>query len=132
MAVYLLDTNVIIDALNGKKDRNALLLGLAERGHLLACCAVNVAEVYAGLRPKEEQRTEALLRSLQFFPITFSIAELAGRLKQLHSRRGRTLTIPDTTIAAVAIHNDLILLTDNTRDFPMKELQLYPLPRAVQ
>ena len=132
MAVYLLDTNVIIDALNGKKDRNAFLLGLAERGHILACCPVNVAEVYAGLRPKEEKRTEALLRSLQFFPVTFPIAELAGRLKQLHSRRGRTLTIPDTTIAAVAIHNDLILLTDNTRDFPMKELQLYALPGAVQ
>ena len=132
MAVYLLDTNVIIDALNGKKDRNAFLLGLTERGHVLACCPVNVAEVYAGLRPREEQRTEALLRSLLFFPITFPIAELAGRLKQTHSRRGRTLTIPDTTIAAVAIHNDLILLTDNTRDFPMKELHLYSLPPAVQ
>lgn len=132
MAVYLLDTNVIIDTLNGKRGRNAFLLGLLERGHLLACCAVNVAEVYAGLRPKEEKRTEALLRSLQFFPITFPVAELAGRLKQLHSRRGRMLSIPDTTIAAVAIYNDLILLTDNTRDFPMKELQLFPLPRAVQ
>jgi predicted nucleic acid-binding protein len=130
MAVYLLDTNVIIDALNEKKNRNALLIGLLEQGHLLACCPINVAEIYAGIRPKEEQRTGVLLKSLQYFPITFPIAELAGRLKQTHSRRGRTLTIPDTIVAAVAIHNRLVLLTDNTKDFPMKELQLYPLPPA--
>jgi predicted nucleic acid-binding protein len=128
MAIYLLDTNVIIDALNEKKNRNALLLGLAERGHILACCPVNVAEIYAGLRPKEEQRTLTLLSSLQLFPITFPIAALAGRLKRTYGRRGRTLSIPDTIIAAVAIHNQLILLTDNTRDFPMKDLDLYPLP----
>lgn len=54
MAIFLLDTNVIIDALNGKKDRNPFLLGLIDQGHLLACCPINVAEVYAGVRPKEE------------------------------------------------------------------------------
>jgi predicted nucleic acid-binding protein len=130
MGIYLLDTSVIIDALNEKKGRNALLLGLAEGGHTLACCPVNVAEIYAGLRPGEEQRTAALLSSLQFFPITFPIAELAGRLKRIHSRRGKTLTIPDTIVAAVAIGNRLTLLTDNTKDFPMKEIQLYPLPQG--
>jgi predicted nucleic acid-binding protein len=128
MAIFLLDTNIIIDALNDKKDRNPFLLGLMEQGHVLACCPVNVAEVYAGLRPKEEQRTAALLRSLQFFPVSFPIAELAGRLKQGYSRKGKTLSIPDTIIAAVAIHNQLTLITDNTKDFPMKELALYPLP----
>lgn len=128
MAIFLLDTNIIIDALNDKKDRNQFLLGLMEQGHLLACCPINVAEVYAGLRPREEQRTVTLLRSLQLFPITFPVAELAGRLKQNHSRKGKTLSIPDTIIAAVAIHNQLTLITDNTKDFPMKELTLYPLP----
>jgi predicted nucleic acid-binding protein len=128
LATYLLDTSIIIDVLNEKKDRSALLLGLVEGGHTLACCPVNVAEIYAGLRPKEERRTAALLNSLQFFPITFSIAELAGRLKQIHGGRGKTLAIPDTMIAAVAIGNQLTLLTDNTKDFPMKELRIYPLP----
>ncbi len=71
MAVFLLDTNVIIDALNGKKNRAAFLLGLTEQGHILACCPVSVSEIYAGVRPKEEQRTAALLHSLQFFPVTF-------------------------------------------------------------
>jgi predicted nucleic acid-binding protein len=52
MAVFLLDTNIIIDALNDKKNRNQALLALAEAGNVLACCPINVAEVYAGVRPK--------------------------------------------------------------------------------
>jgi len=50
MAVYLLDTTVIIDVLNNKRGRSALLLELAEAGHTLACCPMNVTEVYAGLQ----------------------------------------------------------------------------------
>jgi predicted nucleic acid-binding protein len=130
MAIYLLDTNIIIDAINDKKNRNLGLLGLAEQGHTLACCPINVAEVYAGLRPKEEPRTAALLRSLLFYPITFPIAELAGRLKRDYSRKGKTLSIPDAMVAAVALHHHLTLITDNTKDFPMKDLAFHSLPGA--
>jgi predicted nucleic acid-binding protein len=129
MAVYLLDTNIIVDAINEKRDRNRFLLDLAEQqGHTLACCPINVAEVYAGMRPKEEQRTTALLRSLQLYPITFPVAELAGTLKLTHAKKGVTLSLIDALIAAVAIHNQLTLITDNIKDFPMKELTLYSLP----
>src|ERR1017187_364800 len=50
MATLLLDTSVIIDAINGKRNRNQLLKELLYHGHLLACCPINVTEVYAGLR----------------------------------------------------------------------------------
>jgi predicted nucleic acid-binding protein len=46
----------------------------------------------------------------------------------LRSGKGKTLNLGDVFIAATAIHNSLILLTDNVKDFPMKELSLYPLP----
>jgi predicted nucleic acid-binding protein len=128
MAVYLLDTNIIIDAINEKKNRNRSLIGLAEEGHILACCPINVAEVYAGLRPKEEQRTAALLSSLQLFSIAFPVAEVAGRLKREYGRKGKTLSIADAMIAAVALHHQLILITDNAKDFPIPELSLHSLP----
>jgi tRNA(fMet)-specific endonuclease VapC len=129
MAIYLLDTSAIIDAINGKKGRNRLLLDLAETGgHLLACCPINVAEVYSGIRPNEEAPTSALLRSLKLLPLTFEDAELAGRLKHRHAAKGMTLSLADCLIAAVAIRNQVTLITDNIKDFPMKELSLYPLP----
>ena len=127
MATYLLDTSIIVDAINEKKNRNPALIGLAEQGHTLACCPVNVAEVYAGLRPKEEERTAALLHSLQFYPITFQVAELAGRLRRDYGRKGKTLSIPDTMIAAVVLHYQLALITDNVKDFPMPGLSFHSL-----
>ena len=129
MATYLLDTNIIIDALNNKRNRNAALVDLAAASHTLACCPINVAEVCAGLRPKEEERTMALLHSLKLYPITFPVAELAGRLKRDYSSKGKTLSIPDTIVAAVALHNQIALITDNIKDFPMEELSLYQFPK---
>lgn len=127
MATYFLDTSIIIDALNNKRGRRGLLLDLLKQGHLLACCAINVAEVYAGLRPKEEKATEEFLRSLEYYHITWPVARLAGLLRRDHAKKGVSLSIADTTIAAVAIAHDLSLLTDNVKDFPMKDLTLYPL-----
>ena len=128
MANYLLDTSVIIDALNDKRNRRTLLLDLLKQGHLLACCAINVTEVYAGMRAKEEEPTEEFLRSLEYYHITWAVARLAGLLKRDYARKGRTLNIADATIAAVALSHELTLLTDNAKDFPMKELSLFPLP----
>lgn len=130
MATYLLDTSVIIDALNNKRNRRGLLLDLLRQGHLLACCPINVAEVYAGLRPKEESATEEFLHSLEYYHVTWPVARMAGLLKRDHARKGLVVTIADATIAAVAIAHELTLLTDNVKDFPMKELTLYPLPIA--
>jgi predicted nucleic acid-binding protein len=128
MASYLLDTNVIIDVFNGKRGRRDLLLNLVRQGHLLACCPINVTEVYAGVRPQEEEATEQFLRSLEYYALTWPVARLAGLLKRDFGRKGTTLSLADTTIAAVALIYELTLMTDNVKDFPMSNLALYPLP----
>jgi predicted nucleic acid-binding protein len=128
MATYLLDTSVIIDTINGKRHRDQLLKELLHQGHLLACCAINVIEVYAGLRSHEETHTSELLHSLQYYPIAWQVARLAGLLKRDYGRKGVTLAATDVTIAAVAIYHRLTLITDNLKHYPMKELNLYPVP----
>jgi len=128
MATYLLDTSVIIDTLDGKQSRDQLFKELLQQGHLLACCPINVTEVYAGLRSHEDTRTKELFESLQYFPITWPVARLAGLLKRDYGRKGITLATTDATIAAIAIHHQLTLITDNLKHYPMKELSIYPLP----
>ncbi len=128
MASYLLDTSVIIDALNNKRGRRGLLLRLVQQGHLLACCPINITEVYAGLGHKEEEATEEFLRSLEYYHLTWPVARLAGLLKRDYGRKGTALTVADATIAAVALVHELVLMTDNVKDFPMEALTLYPLP----
>jgi predicted nucleic acid-binding protein len=130
MAAFLLDTCVIIDALNNKRGRPGLLLNLVRSGHVLACCPINITEVYAGMRPKEEAATQELLASLQHLPITPAAARMAGEFKRDYARKGTTLNLGDVIIAAVAIQHQATLLTDNIKDFPMAGLSLFPAPKT--
>lgn len=130
MATLLVDTSVIIDTINGKRNRDQLLKNLVLQGNLLACCSINITEVYAGMRPHEEFRTADLLHSLQYYAVSWPIARLAGLLKRDHARKGMSLATTDVTIAAVAIHHQLTLITDNLKHYPMKELTIYPLPKS--
>jgi predicted nucleic acid-binding protein len=59
--------------------------------------------------------------------VTWEIAKYAGALYREWRQKGLTLALPDLTIAAVAISYGLQLATDNPKDFPMRELRLYPL-----
>ncbi len=128
MAALLVDSNVIIDALTGRRGRSELLTREITAGNSLACTSIQITEIYAGMRDHEKLRTEALLRSLDYYPVTWEIARLAGNLKREWRDKGLTLMLPDTTIAAVALHHGLPLLTDNRKHFPMPGLFLYPLP----
>jgi len=88
--------------------------------------AINVAEVYSGMRPDEEQRTITFLESLECFSFDAGSGEHAGRLKNLWAKKGKIIALPD--IAAIAIEQACTLVTDHRKHFPMPELKLYPLP----
>jgi predicted nucleic acid-binding protein len=124
----LLDTTVLVDVLCSRKGRRELLGEVVRSGHVLTTSILNIAEIYSGIRPGEEIRTEAVLQSLESFDVTGATARLAGRLKNTWARKGRTLALVDMIVAATAIEHDCMLVTDNRKDFPMPEVRLYPLP----
>ncbi|MGO9841315.1 MAG: type II toxin-antitoxin system VapC family toxin [Candidatus Acidiferrales bacterium] len=122
----LLDTSVLIDVLRKRNKRRELLASLVDAHHTLVTTVLNIAELYAGMRPAERAMTERLLEGLLCLGITERAARRGGALKNIWSRRGRTLGLTDALIAAVAIEEECALLTDNQKDFPMPELHLYP------
>src|ERR1700691_1528554 len=124
----LLDSSVLIDALRLRRGRRQWLAELVRAGHSLSTSALNLAEVYGGMRFHEEERTKAFLGALECHEITASVAEMAGKLKSQWARQGRTLTLADTIVAAVALEQGCALATDNRKDFPMPRLRLYEMP----
>jgi predicted nucleic acid-binding protein len=128
MSVILLDSSVIFDHLNERFGRTEFLQTLMDQGSVFACCAVNFTEVYAGLRPGEEDRTSAFMNSLEYLPVTSQVAKQAGLLRRDWQKKGKTLSYTDVTIAAIALSNEVPLLTDNQKHFPMPDLQLLALP----
>jgi predicted nucleic acid-binding protein len=121
---YLLDSTVIIDFLNGRNGRAEFLTQASQQGILLACCSIQVTELFMGMRPGEEAATEKFLKSLEFFPVNWEIAKTAGDLFRQWRKKGATLGLADVTIAAIAISHGLILITDNRKHFPMPELNI--------
>jgi predicted nucleic acid-binding protein len=126
--ILLLDTTVLIDVLRNRGNRRAHLANLVEQGHTLATSAINLAEVYAGMRPHEAAETDRLLRSIESYPTTHAIARHAGTLKFAWQQKGRTLTLADMIVAATALTHGCSLLIDNRKDFPLPELTFAPLP----
>ena len=128
MSLLLLDTSVLIDVLRHRRQRHELLARFVREGHVLATTALNIAELYAGMRPEEAERTEDFLRALDCYELTVTAARLAGTLKNKYAKRGLTLSLADTIIAAIALDRHCTLVTDNRRDFPMPDLDCYDLP----
>jgi predicted nucleic acid-binding protein len=125
MTQFLLDTSVIIDILNGKHNRAQLIRKLLAEGNTCCCCSINIAEVYAGMRPKEKLRTDAFLDNLYCYDITRTIAVRAGALRYHWSQRGTTLSTSDTIIAGTVLTHNLTLMTDNLKHYPMPELKKF-------
>lgn len=121
---YLLDTTFLIRFLRGEEGSVSWMKKAARDGELLACSVVNVAEIYAGMKEREREATEALLTALRCFPVSFEIARVAGEWRAKYRRKGKEVLLPDALIGATAFFHDLVLVTDNRNDFPMPELAI--------
>jgi predicted nucleic acid-binding protein len=126
--ILLLDSSVIIDVLRGRNGRRRKLGSLVERGYLPATSSLNIAEIYAGMRSSEEPRTTAFLDTLRCYPVTKSIARLAGTLKAQWAAKGQTLSLEDMLVAATALEHNLPLVTDNRKHFQVNGLRFHSLP----
>src|SRR6202035_4008552 len=123
----LLDSSVLIDVLRRRNQRREFVAELVRAGHFLSTSMLNVAEVYAGMRPSEETDAEILSARLHVYELSGRSARLAGEMKNIWSKKGRTRRLADEILAAVAIEQECKLPTDNRKPFPMREIQLYPL-----
>jgi predicted nucleic acid-binding protein len=97
--IILLDTSVVVDALNARAGSRQFLEVQLYAGHTLACCAITAAEVYAGMRKHEEEATDEFLDQLAYYESTRAVARRAGHLRADWARRGQTLALPDVLIA---------------------------------
>lgn len=128
MAKYLTDSDVLIWVLRGRQETADLLSRLAvETGEPLACSAMSVLEIWAGVRSPERQRTMQLLDALDVVPADRAVARLAADLLRGSHRAHSPREWVDAVIAATALQHRLTLLTYNRKDYPYPHLALYPL-----
>ncbi|MGH2556841.1 MAG: type II toxin-antitoxin system VapC family toxin [Actinomycetota bacterium] len=123
MSTYLLDTTVLIAHFRGKEAVSDLLLRLLRQGHTLATSCVNVAEIERGTLSRERKAVRGTLDRLRYLETSREAAMRAGRYQSEFQRRGVTIHTPDALIAGTARVHGAIIVTDDTADFPMRDVR---------
>ncbi|OGC49982.1 hypothetical protein A2716_02930 [candidate division WWE3 bacterium RIFCSPHIGHO2_01_FULL_40_23] len=127
--MYLLDTDILIWVLRGKKDIVDWVSRLKEEGPLYIC-VISMAEIYKNIFPSEIGFTEEFLKEHIHIPINEKIAKQAGFIWQQYSKGLSSLSLIDCLIASACLQNGLTLVTFNVKHFPMEGLKvLRPLGR---
>lgn len=102
MGLMIVDTNIVIDLLNGEDDaREFIDSHLNEKLYL---SVITVSEVYSGIKKQEAEVFEDLLTLFQLKSVDKSISVQAGLLRRKFMK-SHGIEIPDAIIAATA--NDL-------------------------
>jgi tRNA(fMet)-specific endonuclease VapC len=119
--VYLLDTNTCIHFLNGTSEqvRNHFMRHSSQEIFL---CSIVKAELL--FRARKSQRIEQnLIRLKQFFAPLQSLvfddvcAEEYAQIRADLAAQGKMIGANDLLIAAIAKSNNIVLVTNNTREF---------------
>lgn len=118
---YLLDTNVCVMYLNSRSTsvRDRLLSTPIEE---MAVCSVVKAELFYGAM-RSNNPTQTLERQQEFLqqfvslPFGDEAAIVSSQIRARLASAGTPIGAYDLQIAAIALANNLILITHNTREF---------------
>lgn len=120
-ATYLLDTNTWIYALKGRPFELVERLGKVEPTSVVFCSVVK-AELLRGAQRYANRETRLITLRTLFsrhlsLPFDDAAAEVYGRIRHELEMNGQVIGAMDRLIAAIALANDLILVTNNTEEF---------------
>jgi len=126
---YLLDTNVCIKYLNGRSEKIKKELELKSAIEINLCSVVK-AELFYGAM-KSSKPVENIHKINQFVNkfVSFSFddksAQIYGSVRAYLEKMGKPIGANDLIIASIAVSNNLILVTNNIKEFNrIKELKL--------
>jgi|SRR3989344_3782576 len=121
--MYLLDTDILIWILRGKKEVVNKISRLKDEAPL-GLSVITIAEIYKNIFPSELITTEDHLSHYVIFDVNQQIAKMAGLYWQEYSKKLKNLSLSDCLIAAAANTNSATLVSLNARHFPMKDIRV--------
>ena len=118
--IYMIDTNICIYVINARP-QTVLERFRKERLGDIVISSVTAAELTYGVAKsgsaRNRQALEMFLAPLEIQPFDESIIWQYGELRADLERRGQPIGALDTMIAAHALAINVVLVTNNTREF---------------
>ena len=119
--IYLLDTNACIVYLNRRVSGVRRRLGSLSPSDIAVCSVVKSELFYGAMRSSNSERTlalqEAFLNNFVSLPFDDDAARIYARIRAQLEALGTPIGPYDLQIAAIALVNNLILVTHNTAEF---------------
>jgi tRNA(fMet)-specific endonuclease VapC len=109
-----LDTNVIIDFLNGEKKIIELINSYAQR-EIISITAITEYELLKHKDKIKREIAEGVINSMQVYPFDRKSAAEAARVFEILTSIGKMIKQNDILIAGIAIANNELLITRDTR-----------------
>jgi hypothetical protein len=125
-ARFLIDTDVLIEYLRGKRQAAEYLEGI--EGELMIS-AITVAELFSGVHGSNEMEAlDQFMLAFQVVPVDDRLARQGGLIRQqYHPSHG--IGLADALIAATALDREAQLVTFNRRHYPMVQQTMQPYAR---
>ncbi|MFN7412783.1 MAG: type II toxin-antitoxin system VapC family toxin [Dolichospermum sp.] len=119
--IYLLDTNVCARYLNGKSLEIRQRLRSTNLADIAVCSVVKGELFYGAMKSNNLEKTldrqQEFLKLFVSFPFDDDASFIYGRIRAELSTKGIIIGANDLQIAAIAMVNNLILVTHNVREF---------------
>lgn len=119
--IYLLDTNACIVYLNRRESGVRQRLETLSPDDVTVCSIVKAELFYGAMRSNNPERTlamqQAFLNRFVSLPFDDQAALIYSRIRAQLATLGIPIGPYDLQIAAIALVNNLILVTHNTREF---------------
>lgn len=117
----VIDTDILIDHFHGNVQATSFVRDALLREQTLYISVATVAELLAGMRPGEEEATNALLSLFRVYPADEAVGRVAGTFLSQYGRNFR-LDLGDALVAATAQVTGGTLYTRNLRHYPMASI----------
>jgi predicted nucleic acid-binding protein len=124
MSRYVLDTTFVIDYLRDDGGAVARFARFFEDGDDPLITEIVVTEVATGSPQHPDPELTHLLEQMDFVQPPYEVALRAGQWRADARRNGRTLSLADSLIAAVADFSEATVLTRNVRDFAITPVRV--------
>jgi predicted nucleic acid-binding protein len=120
----LLDSDVVVEVLRGRKAVAAALSALEAGGVETFTCGVVAAEIFAGVRAGEEAATESFFHARGDVVIDGTTGRRAGSYLAKYAR-SHSVEIADALVAAAAATTGLRLWTLNRKHYPLRDVRFF-------
>ena len=119
--IWLLDTDTCIHYLNPRPSPVQERLRLHAANHIVLCDVVRMELFYGAYRSQRpDQNLATVMRFFSQFvslPFDHTAAQVCGRIRATLAQQGRPIGPYDVQIAAIALANQAVVVTHNTREF---------------